>query len=569
MKFLMLTLTICWYSVQGQELQDHSYNKLSDLFNAYSENDERAMVFVNLYINKARKNNDDKHLIIGYEEAIYYNKDVNRKLAYADSAVIHSLKTKDADAISRAYLGKGIVYYYNLRKYKLALREYLLAFKYLEHSTDYYQINKVTYHLGMVKSYLGYYEDAASHFVKTANYFETHSRDASDPEIILNNESGYFNSIYRLSNCYRYLKLYDKEDSLINMGLRKLENNKDLSLEYGYFLKGKGIQLLRKGKPTEAIRLLKLSQKILIDNQDNAALVTLFFYLGKSYWMKKERNTSLKYLNKVDSIVFKYQFVTPEIRTAYKYLIKDAKENKDRSKQLYYTDHLLRSDSIMNVDFVSLSAKIHTEYDTDTLMDERNELVREHHYGRIVFYSAIGLTIFLTVFLPWRYRRKEKILTQRYYDLLNKFDHMNQVVDTSQTDTEKIETVVGKNLYSDEIINTIKVNLKLFEGMNKFLKPGLTLSDLASEIGTNRTHLSYVLNEHLHQSFTLYIKTLRINYITNHLLNDKKYLNYTIDSLAKESGMSNRQIFSAHFFEINGIRPADFIRKTKEELKKS
>lgn len=66
------------------------------------------------------------------------------------------------------------------------------------------------------------------------------------PNLKLNNESGYFNSIYRLSSCYKNLQLYHKEDSLIHIGLERLHNTKQLSLEYGYFQKGKGIQLLRK-----------------------------------------------------------------------------------------------------------------------------------------------------------------------------------------------------------------------------------------------------------------------------------------------------------------------------------
>ena len=65
----------------------------------------------------------------------------------------------------------------------------------------------------------------------------------------------------------------------------------------------------------------------------------------------------------------------------------------------------------------------------------------------------------------------------------------------------------------------------------------------------------------------MYLKILRIKYITNLLLENNKYLNYSIDSLAEECGMSNRQIFSKHFMEITGMRPGDFIRKRKEELK--
>jgi transcriptional regulator GlxA family with amidase domain len=42
--------------------------------------------------------------------------------------------------------------------------------------------------------------------------------------------------------------------------------------------------------------------------------------------------------------------------------------------------------------------------------------------------------------------------------------------------------------------------------------------------------------------------------------------NYSVESLAESSGFGNRQSFSNTFYEQNGIRPADFIKKRKEEL---
>ncbi len=92
----------------------------------------------------------------------------------------------------------------------------------------------------MVKSYLGYYREAAAHFETAADYFEEKSKENVHPNIRLNNESGYFNSIYRLSTCYRNLRLFHKEDSLINIGLQRIHDNDQLLTEYGYFQKGKG-----------------------------------------------------------------------------------------------------------------------------------------------------------------------------------------------------------------------------------------------------------------------------------------------------------------------------------------
>ena len=51
------------------------------------------------------------------------------------------------------------------------------------------------------------------------------------------------------------------------------------------------------------------------------------------------------------------------------------------------------------------------------------------------------------------------------------------------------------------------------------------------------------------------------------LNSERKYLHYTIEALAEESGISTRQHFSKLFYDANGIRPKDFIRKRKEELR--
>ncbi|SDQ99631.1 AraC-type DNA-binding protein [Chryseobacterium soldanellicola] len=560
-RILLLIFNLFFSVLYGRE-QQRSYKEISALFEGYTENDERAMVFVNLYIEKAKKDRNYKKLIRGYEEAIYYTKKSARKLLYADSTIVTALKSNDPDQISRAYLGKGIVYYYNRRQYKPALDEYLKAFKYSKNSEDDYLKNKVIYHLGMVKSYLGYYKEAAGHFEQAADFFEINAKESDDRNIRLNNESGYFNSIYRLSTCYKNLKFYNKEDSLITIGLNRLHNVSELSAELGYFQKGKGIQLLRKGNPDGALEHLKLSRNILIRNQDYASLTTVYFYLGKLYWAKGNKTESLNYFKKVDSLVNKFWFVTPEIRSNYEYLINDSKQRKNSKDQLYYTNQLLKADSIINVDFAMLSSKIYQEYDTETLLDERRKLVRDH---QIIWYISISAGVSIVSFLIWRFRKREQKLTARYQELLEKF---NAQKDISSFDVLSSVATGETSLYSLELIDQIKADLKIFEDRKDFLKPNLTLPIVAKMIGSNRTHLSYVLNVHFDVTFPTYLKALRIRYITNLLLEDHKYLSYKIEALAKKCGMANRQLFTAHFLEINGIKPNDFIRKRQEELKK-
>lgn len=548
---------------QSQEKQN-SYKKLSSLFNSYQENDERALVFVKMYIEKAKSEKNYLKLIAGYEEAIYYSNTSQRKLIYSDSAIVTALKSKNKDQISRAYLGKGIVYYYNSRNFKKALENYLIAFKYSKNSEDQYLTNKVIYHLGVVKCYLGYYDEASQHFIQTANFFQRNmNADHVHENIKLNNESGYLNSIYRLSKAYANIGMHKKEDSLIDLGLSLLDNKDQHSIEYAYFQKGRGIQLIRQKKTKEALKHLIFSRDILLKNNDFASLATVNFYLGKLYWINNNRKQSLSYFRKVDSIVNKYKFITPEIRGSYEFLINDAKEQHNDSVQLYYTNQLLRADSIIAKDFAKLSTKIKYEYDTDRLNEEKGQLIKKHKKWKILFAALITLSVFLIIFLVYRSRKKEALLTQQYNILIEKMT-IGQIKESEEVSKPVKEHV--KSLYTPEQINDVVQNLKVFEDKKQYLKKNIKLPEVATLIGSNRTTLSFVLNEHLDVTFPEYLKKLRINHITAFMLEDKRNLNYKIDTLAEMCGISTRQMFSTHFLEVTGMRPTDFIRKRLEEL---
>ena len=564
-KILLSLLFFTYCNFQSQYVKPYTYSELNKLFDAYAENDARAMVFVNLYIKKAKEENNLAKLVAGYDEAVYYDKLVDRKIKYADSAVVVALKTKNSDKISMSYLKKGIVYYYNKRDYNKALQEYLTAFKFSKDSDDHYLTNKILYHLGMVKCYLGFYHEASLHFIATADYYENELSRHLHPYVRDNNEHGYVNSIYRLSSCYRNLKLFKQEDSLLNIGFNRVQNIAKFSQELAYFQKAKGIQNLRLGNNILAEEYLKRSENILRKKDDFTALATVYYYLGKLSDANKRGKEALLYFNKVDSILNKYNFVTPEVINNYKYLIQHAKDKKDDHLQLYYTNKLLRADSIITSDFSVLSAKIYREYQIDQLNESRDALIRKHKYGSSFLSLVILCGLLAFYYFLFRYRKREKLLTGKYNELLEKL----KKADDNKESTPVVHAGSVKSLYSDETIEEIIKNLKDFESKEKFLDKDLKLPDVAKLIKSHRSALSFVLNDHMGISFSQYLKILRINYITRKLMEDNVYLKYSMDTLAAECGMKNRNVFSNHFLEINGIRPADFVRKRLEELKNS
>ncbi|CEJ70108.1 Helix-turn-helix domain protein [Chryseobacterium oranimense G311] len=345
------------------------------------------------------------------------------------------------------------------------------------------------------------------------------------------------------------------------MGLQKLKNINDHLLEYGYLQTGKGVQLLRKRNKAEALKHLKLSRDILLNNQDYNSLTIIYYYLEKVYWLQENRTESLRYLNKVDSMIHKFHSISPEIRSNYQYLIADAKQNDNVDRQLYYIDQLLKMDSILIADFPMMASKIYHKYDSVQLIKDKQLLKKKHYNFNVVTVATVVATlIILLITLDYRRRVKKKKIDIRYYELLEKMRKHNDLFETVPILFNK------KEPFSPEVIEDIKAKLKKFEDQKQFLTKNLTLPKVAKMFGRNHSQLSYVLNEHLKMSFTQYLKILRIKYITNLLIEDKNYLKYKIHVLADQCGMSNRQSFSAHFLEINGIRPTEFIKKRLKEI---
>ncbi len=543
-----------------------TYEDFRKGYESFSENDSRAFFYLNPYIKKAKKEEKYAELFQAYRDAVYYTKSLDRKLKYADSCLDAAYKSSSDDRISTAYVLKGSVYYGNMKKYKPALDEYLMAYKYSKNTGDLYLKNKVSYHLGVVKNYLGYNEEALQLFKECLDYFESQSNNTKAHKFqVFNNTKGYLNSLHQMIVCYRNMRDFDKVDSLVNIGLLKTFNEPDFAQERSYFLKAKGISEYNNNRFESAIEYLTQSLHLMKD--DFAWESVDYFYIGKSYLALKKEDLAISYFKKIDSIFTKQEFILPELRENYELLINHYKSKNDPKLQLFYTTQLLKADSIISRDFSYLSPKVHREYDTNALLEEKGKLEKANIWSFIFISILVTIAGFL-VYILYKKFKKEKDILQKYVLLQQKLQNHNY------RPPESPAAINANQDNSDDkrahITNTIKEELlrklKVFEEKNQFVQKGLTIQKLAIQLETNSNYLSHVINEYKGMNFNKYLGDLRIRYITRLLFEKNIYLNYTIDTLAKECGIASRQNFSDLFFEINGIRPTDFIRKRKKEL---
>ncbi|AZA66419.1 AraC family transcriptional regulator [Chryseobacterium carnipullorum] len=435
------------------------------------------------------------------------------------------------------------------------------AWNYLENTKDEYLYYKNLYHIGVVKSYLGYHEETLDIFEKCRNYFSSKKIPPGFPNLEYNNKKGYLNSLHQNIICLIELDRLNEASLLIDEGLTGASSHIDFYIERSYFYKLQGIIDFKKKNYDKAISNFNNALAGVEKKNDFTNASAIYFYKGKSLLSKNDVNNAVCYFKKVDSIFSKHQFILPEVRENYEILINHSKKTKNEKIELYFTNQLLKVDLILSTDFRYLLEKIHKEYDTKDLLraKKRLENSRLYGYGIAAFSMSLLILIFTITFFR---RRKEREIHKKYEELLLKIAQDN----TEKPKDEFVHKPKNSKL-SVEMVSDLLNKLNILEQTNFFLEKGLTQNKLASKLKTNTTYLSEIVNEYKGHHFNIYLNHLRIQYVTKKLYESKIWRSYSIETLAKECGFSNRSNFSKVFTEVNNISPADFIRKREGELK--
>lgn len=97
----------------------------------------------------------------------------------------------------------------------------------------------------------------------------------------------------------------------------------------------------------------------------------------------------------------------------------------------------------------------------------------------------------------------------------------------------------------------------VMEAKRLYLNPDLTVADIATELGTNRTYVSNLINQYLNTTFSNYVNAYRVRYAKKLLLKTDD----TIEEIYQESGFQSRTTFWRAFAQIAGCTPKEYRRK--------
>ncbi|MEF9476464.1 hypothetical protein OWR28_00630 [Chryseobacterium sp. 1B4] len=433
------------------------------------------------YLKKAKSEKNITQIAEGYV-MLHFDETLPNALKYLDSLQYITKNSKENTYPARIYLLKGNLYF-RTDNLQAALNNYILGLKYAKEKNK-RQIAMAHISIAYLNNYIGKHAETAKvlrHYAYDADYMNQNEKNA----LKLN-----------LADAYIEINKMDSAYILIKEGLLDSKKNKDV-YRYHQNLGMLGYYHLHSKKYQKAIDGLLECEKYFFTNNNGSERNHhyTFLYLGKSYAGLNKKEKAVEYFRKIDSMVLKTNYIYPELRDVYTYLIDYYKENNDKEKQLYYVDRFLNVDHVLDTQFRYISRELPRRYDTPELQQEKESITNELTKRKSLFYIVLSLLLIshlLFINVYFKYKKSEKNYKKIAQDLIqsvnenkvgkNRMPEAKEILPeaTKLQNTEHAEDKTPRTI-SEDIAQTILKELEIFENKDQFLNKGITLGSLAKK----------------------------------------------------------------------------------------
>jgi AraC-like DNA-binding protein len=122
------------------------------------------------------------------------------------------------------------------------------------------------------------------------------------------------------------------------------------------------------------------------------------------------------------------------------------------------------------------------------------------------------------------------------------------------------ETFAGKEkLLTDSDLEKEKQKIVVYFSIHKpYINSELTLSELADGLKMNSNTLSFIINNAFHQNFNDFVNKYRVDELIEKLKNPAN-VNFTILSMAFDSGFNSKTTFNRVFKKVTSKNPREFL----------
>lgn len=535
-----------------------SYQEFENYFRNKTQIDSlEDIVYAQALLAKAKQNSDTLRMADAYCQLSKIHK-YSMAIQYADSLILISRNLKNNSSYpAMGYYNKAIFYYYSTQLQK-AIKNYVIAHQFAEKSKNDRLSVIINYNIGIVKTYLGEKEEALEIFRNNVRFIKSSK--------ISNKNKLLSNMLIGLADAYISNQKYDSASMIIDKGIELCLQNNYLSY-YSEFLNLCGINYYHMKKYQASIDSILKAIKI-YDLKTNVSFA--YLYLGKSNQAIGNIETARTNFIKVDSFLCNTNYVACELLETYTPLIEYYKEKNNYIKQLFYTNQLIKFDSIFDTTKEKVTKDIEKNYEIPLLLASKEKLIdklnNKNRLSTKTIYLLITFSILLILIASYfivrnrKYRKRGRLQNKLDENASNKSSER----ETRTSDKGTKEANVSSGL-DQELVDTILEKLEKFEQSNCFTSNKYDLKKLAKELQTNSSYLSKIINEHKGLNFSNYLKNLRIDFAISLLENEPKYRTFTIQAIAEEVGFNKAQSFSTAFQKKTGIYPSDFIKQLEKE----
>lgn len=226
-------------------------------------------------------------------------------------------------------------------------------------------------------------------------------------------------------------------------------------------------------------------------------------------------------------------------------------------KLLYYEskDEFFNNSGMSKVDQAKL------KFEIDQYNERIQEMIDTNKRQSMMLIGVAIIAVFALVILSIIYsnfrriKKKNEALYIKNVELLNVEEKLATVEISAETTS---------NEPTEEESQLLESILGIMHSSTEIYTEKFTINRLAELVGSNRTYVSQVINEHKHCNFSSLLNEYRIKEACRRLLDNESYGAYTIEAIAHSVGYKSRANFASVFKEFVGMSPSTFQKMSRK-----
>lgn len=542
--FSMVTITVFSQELNKDQLLQLSFDSLDRIENEVEYGTMYSKKVFDAHILKAKYAKDTGQLAEAYRKRVW-GEDFASAIKYVDSAIGISTGVHEKRFPSKVHYTKGGLLYEADRPDD-AVREFVTAYEFAKKANDYEQIIDCFNAIAIIKGEYGHQERAISLLRLSLDYLNKYEGKIDNYDLTK------LITLDNIARCYLQIKKIDSSRHYAQQGLdlssqmKDLDTYRSLSALYAQINYYDGNYI--KSRDT----LLKY-----VKGTGDLSQADRLFYLGMIEGEIGDSAKKRRYFKRIDSLLDRNGYpLMDNVKEIFQFLLKDAISKDEEPMVKNYADRLVYYDSILTRAEKEIRSILWTEFDLPeqeaskkVLSDEIQK--KEGTIRNYILLSVLLISLLALYFI--KYSRTQKKLREV----------MDQDVEPLKSHPKKDD--IAQMDIDPELVQSTLEALDKWETNLGYLDQKTSQNSLASDLNTNTTYLSKIINTYKGQTFSNYIKDLRVTYAINHLKENPQIIDtHSTIQIAEMFGFSSLDVFARAIKSKIGVTPAVYFRKLKK-----